>query len=68
MVALVEVYTDWGPVHMPDLKYIAIGGSVEKIDSRLMKIIEDLRENESIFAVKVGSTSTQMWVDTQYFI
>lgn len=68
MVALVEVYVDNGPVHTPDLKYIAIGGSVEEIDSRLMEIIEGLHESEHIFSVVVGSTSTEMWVDTRCFL
>lgn len=67
MIAAVEIVTSHGCC-FPDVEYVVMEGSRDSIDSRLMEIIENLREGESIVSVTTGEGAMSIWVDTRYFI
>lgn len=61
MIVILEISTDHGYYHAPELEYVAVAGSVEEIDKELLEIVRSLRESQRISQLKIGGTVVRVW-------
>ena len=64
MLVILEIVTDHGWCHMPDLEYLALAGTVEEIDEELLEIVRSLRDSQRISQLKIGGRVARVWGNT----